>query len=389
MTTIGNLDIFLLVGFISGIASFFRGFRNYRKYLLLQDTPAIPIRSIAMGLVRIHGKAAGDHTVESPISHSACCVYQIHIEKWKDEEDSGRWIHYGADANGVTFYLEDGSGRVLVDPRGAEFDIESTAVREASGTRSSVAPATQASDAELLAYVARVGPSAEIPGSRHNLELERAMLTTSRLTKQSLTPDELFQQLAGPQVSRIRQALEDEGPQSDPLREELRLAQIDLYKHPFWSPEYAAGARHVTELQARVRKAGLMIETRPPAPEPSPVGNSRSAEDIVASIEGLPTAAGRYRLTERCILPGHEYDITGTCAENPLATDANERSVIRRGTNEPTYLISGLAHAEVDTMQKIRSYLMIFGGGMLAVFCLGILLLRLGQFLEQDFPYSA
>jgi hypothetical protein len=68
--------------------------------------------------VRIHGKAAGDQTVESPISHTACCVYQIHIEKWKDdgntsEENTGRWTHYGADTNGDSFHLEDSSGRVL------------------------------------------------------------------------------------------------------------------------------------------------------------------------------------------------------------------------------------------------------------------------------------
>jgi hypothetical protein len=31
-------------------------------------------------------------------------------------------------------------------------------------------------------------------------------------------------------------------------------------------------------------------------------------------------------------------------------------------------------------MQKIWSYFLIFGGGMLAVFCLGMLLLQFGQF---------
>jgi hypothetical protein len=380
MTSIGNLDFFLLMGFMGGIASFFRGFRNYRKYLLLQGTPGTPIRCIAMGLVRIHGKAASDHTVDSPISHSACCVYQVHIEKWKDEEDSGRWMHYGADTNGVSFYVEDRSGRVLVDPRGAEFDLESTAVREASSAPSSVAVSTSASNAELLAYVARVGPSDEMPGSRHNPELERAMLATHKFTRQPTTPDELFQQLVGPQVSRIRQSFEDEGPQSDPLLEELRLAQIDLYKHPFWSPEYATGANRVTELQARVRKAGLMRATPAPPSNPAIPSSSRTAEDIVASIEGIPSAAGRFRLTECCILPDHEYDITGTCAENPLAKDVSQRSVIRKGTNEPTFLISGLTRQDVDTVQKIRSNFMILGGGMLAVFCLGILLLRFGQF---------
>jgi hypothetical protein len=370
MTNIGNLDIFLLVGIVLGITSFFRGFRSYRKFLLLQGTPAIPILGIPMGFVRIHGKAAGDRTVESPVSHSACCVYQVYIEKWKEEQDTGKWMHYGADSGGVSFFVEDSSGRVLVDPRGAEFDLENTAVRETSS----------AGDAAMLAYVARVGPSPEVPGTRHNLELEQAILTPYKFTTQNSTPAELFQKIAGPQVSQIQQALEDEGPQSDPLREELRLAQIDLYKHPFWSPEYAAGAKHVRDLQSRVRKAGLMIETLPPPPKPASPADSLTAEEIVGSVEGLPFAKGRYRLTERCVLPGREYDITGTCSENSVAVDETERTVIRKGTNEPTFIISGLAHEDVDAMQKIWSYFMIFGGGMLTIFCLGFLLLQFGQF---------
>ena len=269
-----------------------------------------------------------------------------------------------------SFIVEDSSGRVLVDPRGAEFDLEYTAVREASS----------AGNAALLAYVAHVGPSKEMPGTRHNLELEQAMLMPYKFTKQNSTPDELFQKMVGPQVAQIQQAFEDEGPQSDPLREELRLAQIDLYKHPFWSQEYVAGAKRVTELQERVRKAELVNWTPPPPPKPASPADSRTAEQIVASVDGRSSAKERYRLTERCVLPGHEYDITGTCSENPVARDEAERTVIRKGTNEPTLIISGLAHQDVDAMQKIWSYFLIFGGGMLAVFCLGMLLLRFGQF---------
>ena len=44
--------------------------------------------------------------------------------------------------------------------------------------------------------------------------------------------------------------LEAEGPQSDPLREELRLAQIELHQHPVWRPEYAKGFKRVANLQA-------------------------------------------------------------------------------------------------------------------------------------------
>jgi hypothetical protein len=377
-TNISNLDIGLLVGSFGGVGSFFRGFRTYREYLRVQGTPGMPIRSVAMGLVRIHGKPTSEHLVNSPISHTPCCFYQVHIEKWKDQGDTGTWLHYGSEVDGARFYLEDGSGRVLVDARGAEYDLESTCVREVSSATPSVVAPRGASDAELLAYVARVGPSAEAPGTRHFLEGERAMLATSKYIQHPTTPDELFQGMVGPQVARIRQQFEDEGPHSDPLEEELRLAQIDLYTHPFWSPEYAEGRKRVVKLQAQVKKAGPRIKAPPPLPPPASPQQTPAAEDIVASVDGTVSAGGRYRLTERCILPDHEYDITGTCGENPEAKDVKDRNLIRKGPNEPTYLISGLAQPDVNIMLRMRAQLMIVGGGMLAVFSLGLLLLRFG-----------
>ena len=73
-----------------------------------------------------------------------------------------------------------------------------------------------------------------------------------------------------------------------------------------------------------------MIGT-PSSPTTASPADSRTAEEIVASVEGL--------LIERCVLPCHEYDITGTCSENPVARDETERTVIRKGTNEPTFIV--------------------------------------------------
>jgi hypothetical protein len=392
--TVDSLDVWLLLAFCGGVGSFFRGFRAYRESLLLQGTSEIPIRSIAMGLVRIHGKAASDHLLTSPISHTPCCVYQVHIEKWRDEDEeahrSGLWQHYGSEADGAPFYLEDSSGRVLVDPRGADYDIESTAIREASGAKPSSVVVNGVSEVDLLIYVARVGPSEEAPGSRHNLEAEQMMFAMSKYAKQGTTPEEMMRKLF-PQVmqgeTKMLQALEAEGTYADPLREESRLAQIEFYQHPVWSPEYAAGVKRVTKLQAQVRKNQSGYErlapvplTPPVLPDPPVLAPAPTAEEIVASIDGVPSAAGRYRFTERCILPGHEYDVTGTCGENPGAKDGNDRNLIKKGMNQPTFLISGLAQPQVNTMLQLRAYFMIFGGGMLAVFCLGLLLLRFGQF---------
>ena len=128
----------VVLGFGAGIYFFFKGFRVFREYRVLADTPETPIRSLAMGLVEIHGKAKGDQLVDSPVSHTPCLFYKVDIEKWqRNSKGGGSWSHYRTDADGVRFYLEDASGKVLVDAHGAEFDLLQSAQLEiGTGRRS-------------------------------------------------------------------------------------------------------------------------------------------------------------------------------------------------------------------------------------------------------------
>ena len=56
----GNPTLAIIFFFAVGAILFFLGFRTYREYRVLIDTPFMPIRSIAMGLTHVRGKATGD-----------------------------------------------------------------------------------------------------------------------------------------------------------------------------------------------------------------------------------------------------------------------------------------------------------------------------------------
>jgi hypothetical protein len=121
----------VVFGFGAGIYLFFKGFRVFREYRVLADTPEVPIRSLAMGLVEIHGQAKGEELVDSPVSRTPCLFYKVDVEKWqRNSKGGGSWSHYRTDADGVRFYLEDVSGKVLVDAHGAEFDLLQSARRQ-------------------------------------------------------------------------------------------------------------------------------------------------------------------------------------------------------------------------------------------------------------------
>jgi hypothetical protein len=164
-----NLEVAIVVGFGAGLFWFIKGFRVYREYRVLADTPEIPIRSMAMGLVEIHGKAKGQQTVLSPVTKTPCFFYKVDIERWVRDKNGGHWSHAATEAEGVRFYLEDATGKVLVDAHGAECDLIQTTKRETGrgvgaslgrlfgGTRdASLTTGSWVSDSDLLNYAESV-----------------------------------------------------------------------------------------------------------------------------------------------------------------------------------------------------------------------------------------
>lgn len=117
--------------FLIGLLLFFKGFRSYRGYRLLADMPKMPARSVAMGLVEVEGIAKPDQVITSPVSRTPCVYYKVEIEA-REEEKGGHtsFSRVGSDTRGEKFYLEDETGKVLVDPEGADLDLNHTIRRE-------------------------------------------------------------------------------------------------------------------------------------------------------------------------------------------------------------------------------------------------------------------
>lgn len=124
MSSDGDSIIYLAIGLGAGIYLFFKGFKEFRNYRLMADTPVVPVRSLAMGRVEIYGTARGDVQVVSPVSHTACYWYKVDIEKrTKDSKGRESWSHFATDINGVPFDLEDATGKVRVNPQQADLDL--------------------------------------------------------------------------------------------------------------------------------------------------------------------------------------------------------------------------------------------------------------------------
>lgn len=153
----------LIAGFFLGLYCFFRGFRLLRRYRVLADTPLAPIRGVAMGFVEVAGTAHGPETVYSPVTHTPCYFYRVDIDRWRQgSRGGGSWSPCATDSDGVRFYLEDETGRVLVDAQDADIDLEDPCQTEVSPSFASVVESTPSqpymppSQGDLMEYVGLV-----------------------------------------------------------------------------------------------------------------------------------------------------------------------------------------------------------------------------------------
>jgi len=127
-----------------------------------------------------------------------------------------------------------------------------------------------------------------------------------------------------PPIEAMEALASSTGPLSDPAKEQGRQMFLERLR-----------------LAASANQAGLLTGLMP----------------------AVQPASGRYRLRESVVIPGQEYLISGTCVEN--SQEGQDRCLIAKGHNEPTFLISTKSDAQVHHDLEKRALLMIFGGAAL------------------------
>ncbi|MGD1105153.1 MAG: GIDE domain-containing protein [Terriglobia bacterium] len=106
-----------------GVLLFFVGFWKYREYRVLADTPQIPVRSVPMGLVHVAGTSTGGQPLTSPLTQVPCYYYEVKVEKKVKKDNQEKWETTHTERAEIPFYLEDETGKILVNPQKAEYNL--------------------------------------------------------------------------------------------------------------------------------------------------------------------------------------------------------------------------------------------------------------------------
>jgi len=104
----------LLFGF------FFAMLRNKRE---MENVPTSTCRAVPMGLVEVVGHAEGT-PFASPFAGIPCLCSTVVVEEWREDARAPHWHELYGRRFSVPFYVDDGTGRVRVDPAEADLQLE-------------------------------------------------------------------------------------------------------------------------------------------------------------------------------------------------------------------------------------------------------------------------
>jgi hypothetical protein len=111
------------IGVAGGVYLFVLGFKMLQRKRLILNMPTSRIRSASLGLVEISGLAVGPYTLAAPVTGVPCYFYRTQAWELRKSGKSNEWQQIADESLHVPFYLDDNTGRLLVNPQGAELDI--------------------------------------------------------------------------------------------------------------------------------------------------------------------------------------------------------------------------------------------------------------------------
>ena len=118
--------IWAIIIALFGICLFFQGFVTLNRKRLIQNIPTSKINGLALGLVEVIGRAISitPKPLRSLYAKADCVFYRYKVEQFVRTQRSAHWQTISEGSSGLPFYVDDGTGKVLVDPNEARINLE-------------------------------------------------------------------------------------------------------------------------------------------------------------------------------------------------------------------------------------------------------------------------
>jgi hypothetical protein len=329
-----NSPVPLVICAALGVALFCQGFLLLRRKRLIMNTPVSKVRSAAMGLVEINGLAAGPYTFTAPITGMPCYYSRTVVWQWKREGRNTKWVREADDCQVLPFYVEDETGRVLVDPKGAQLDIH----RDFQEEFGSVLFVREAGlPPNVASFLLQHGISTEkkIKVEEYCIKPKNALFVLGTLAHNP-----------GLQVTAV------------PMRGKPRVSlslNLSVNSSLIGSNEFTAG---VAERPAGIKVTNAFEEMKSGAAFGMAAGSSSSSGAVSSSSAVLSP------------------DSQAGSAQDKF--DLRPATLIMKGTHDSSFFISWRSQKEIVGALAWRSVVMIWGGPAVTLLCVYLLAARYG-----------
>src|ERR1700733_7865540 len=120
-----RLIVWAAIGACLGVYLFYRGFKMLQFKRLILNTPLSRVRSASMGLVEVSGMAVGPNTIPAGITGEPCYYYRATAWEYQRSGNRNNWKRVADESLFVPFFVQDDTGRMLVNSQGADMDVHS------------------------------------------------------------------------------------------------------------------------------------------------------------------------------------------------------------------------------------------------------------------------
>ncbi|MFW5983761.1 MAG: DUF3592 domain-containing protein [Halobacteria archaeon] len=121
--------VYAVIAIFGGVWLVRTGIRRRKQRTLIKDTPTEEVESLSIGTSEIKGNAVISdlETLRAPFSEDDCVIAEYEVEEYHDNDDEagGSWRTVEIGVLHTPFYVDDGTGRVLVEPDDeATYDLD-------------------------------------------------------------------------------------------------------------------------------------------------------------------------------------------------------------------------------------------------------------------------
>jgi hypothetical protein len=350
------------VGLAGGLYLFIRGFKILQRKRLLQNTPESKIRSASMGLVEISGQAVGPYTIAAPACALDCFYYRTIAWELRQSGKNKEWVKVAEESLHVPFFIDDGTGKMLVDCNGAETDLHRDFHEQ---YRHSFFSADDPVPDGIRSFLARHGVSSE-----HELKVDEYCIKPKNFlfVLGTLRENPGIELTAIPQRTSLPRTLSLNLPGGDGVSRSLSLS--------LGNP-----------LQSSLHVNGTVVMTQP-APAsvthpPSTADEAKIADALMKAGITSPRAWAAAGISRT----GASYADGAAAAVAPAPTvtepkrddfDPHPPTVITRGENDRAFFISWRSQKEVVSELSWKSALYIWGGPLLVLLSVYVLMEQFG-----------